>query len=66
MRITSSSSALRVKAEKAAGHRKQKLARARQRSADSSSELAKTIMVFRADADREDRARGGSRGQATG
>ncbi|KAG2774120.1 hypothetical protein Pcac1_g15091 [Phytophthora cactorum] len=57
MRITSSSSALQVKAEKAAAHRKRKLARARQRSVDSTSELVKTIVVLCADADREDRAR---------
>ncbi|KAG2772927.1 hypothetical protein Pcac1_g16350 [Phytophthora cactorum] len=55
----------RIKAEKAAADLKRKLACATQGSADSSSELVKTIMVLRANTDREDRARGGSRGQAS-
>ncbi|ETN13830.1 hypothetical protein PPTG_08531 [Phytophthora nicotianae INRA-310] len=47
----------RIKAEKAASDLKRKLDRAAQSSADSGNELVKTIMVLRADADREDRAR---------
>ncbi|KAI9999194.1 hypothetical protein PInf_004013 [Phytophthora infestans] len=46
----------RIKTEKAAADLKRKLTRAMQ-SSDSSSELVKTIMILRADADREDRAR---------
>ncbi|KAF4144107.1 hypothetical protein GN958_ATG06699 [Phytophthora infestans] len=47
----------RIKAEKAAADLKKKLTRATQSSADSFSELVKTIMILRADADREGRAR---------
>ncbi|KAG3064042.1 hypothetical protein PI125_g24258 [Phytophthora idaei] len=47
----------RINAEKAAADLKRKLACATQSSADSSSKLVKTIMVLRADTDREDRAR---------